>query len=448
MDPKEKRKAVKKAVAAHKAAMVELADAVWELAEPPLHETKSAELIANYLTARGFKVEFCIPSCPTAFRATRGAGKPTIGMLGEYDALPDCGEKPDTYGHGCGHNLLGAAPAAGAAAIADMLEESGGDGRVVYWGTPAEEALVGKVYMARDGAFRELDACLAWHPSSKTAVSAAGGSALDSVLFEFFGRTAHGARAEGGRSALDAAVLTDVAANYLREHVPENVRIHCVIPDGGKAPNVVPEYARIWYYTRAKDRKQVEEVTRRLKLCAEGAATATETRMESRYLTGVYERLRNKVMADLVLENMVLMGAPRVLAQDRRNVEELDKKAEFQKGVSKEVSQTPGKGSTDQDNVSWLTPLGSFNVACVAKDTRGHNREYTAQVILPFAHRGMTRAAEVLAATAWDLFTEPAKLRKIRAEFKKATKDFDYDPLVPKSQKPPAEFYAPTKPIR
>ncbi|MFW6159118.1 MAG: amidohydrolase, partial [Planctomycetota bacterium] len=252
MKPKQKRKLVKKAVRPERRKAKALAGRIWELAEPAFKEHESARLLADYLADRGFDVSFPFESVPTALKAVKGTGRPVVGMLGEYDALPDCGEEPGTWGHACGHNLLGVGAAVGAVAAAKLLDETDTRGRVVYWGCPAEEALAGKAYMAREGAFRRMDACLCWHPSGGTRVKAAGGSALDSLLFEFHGKTAHGAYAHGGRSALDAAILMDVAVNYLREHVPENVRIHCVIRDGGNAPNVVPEYARIWYYVRAR----------------------------------------------------------------------------------------------------------------------------------------------------------------------------------------------------
>ncbi len=439
MDPKTKQQLVKKAVRPERARAKELSSAVWELAEPPFKEHESARLLAEYLEGHGFEVRFSVPSVPTAFEATKGSGRPVVGMLGEYDALPDCGEEPGSYGHACGHNLLGVGAAVGAVAAANLLEETGTGGQVVYWGCPAEEALAGKAYMARDGAFRGMDACLAWHPSGATRTKAAGGSALDSLVFEFHGQTAHGAYAHGGRSALDAAILMDVAVNYLREHIPENVRIHSVIRDGGQAPNVVPEYARIWYYVRARDRKEVDEVTRRLILCAEGAATATETTFDRMLLTAIYSRLHNEPFARLVRDNLVLMGAPRVLKADRERVKELDKEPDFVKGVEEEIGWERGRASSDEDTVSWLAPLGAFTVACVAQGTSGHHREYTRQSNLPFAHRGMLRAAEVFAATALDLFYDDRALKDIRAAFEDATKDFRFDPLIPQGQPPPIE---------
>lgn len=433
----DKKKAVREAVRREAAEARRLATRIWELAEPPFQETESARSISGYLAGRGFRVSRPIRSVPTAFRATWGKGKPVIAFLGEYDALPDCGLKKGTYGHACGHNLLGVGAAVGAVAAARLLEERGRPGAVVYWGCPAEETLAGKVYMARDGAFRGLDACLAWHPSDRSRVNAAGGSALDSLVFEFLGQTAHGAHAENGRSALDAAVLTDVAVNYLREHVPDNVRIHCVIPAGGRAPNVVPEHAKIWYYVRAKDRAQVDDISGRVLRCARGAAMATETRLRVTKLTGVYSRLRNQALAELMRDNLVLTGAPRAGALDRRRVMDLGKEPEFERAVQRDIPDAASKASSDEDNVSWLAPLACLSVACVPKGVRGHNREYTAQSNLPFAHRGMLRAAEVMAATAWDLLTDASFLRRVRAEFAKGTRRFRYDPLIPKGQRPP-----------
>jgi aminobenzoyl-glutamate utilization protein B len=439
MKEQDKRNAVRTEVLKERRAAASAAARIWELAEAPLREHESARVLADYLAERGFEVEFPFAQMPTAFKAVSGKGKPAIGFLGEYDALPDCGAKKGAFGHACGHNLLGTASAVAAVAVSRLLAGHRRAGRIVYWGCPAEEALAGKVYMARDGAFRGLDACLTWHPGNQTAVSYAGGAALDSLVFEFHGRTAHGAYAEGGRSALDAAMIMDVSANYLREHVPDNVRMHCVIRHGGSAPNVVPELARIWYYVRARDRDQVDEITRRLRLCARGAATATETRMKMKRLTSVYSRLRNRPLADLILENLKLMGAPRPSAKDRRLVEELGKEPDFASAVTEPISETAGFATSDEDNVSWLAPLGGFSVACVARSARGHHRDYTAQSNLPFAHRGMLRAAEVMAGTAWDLLTQPKVLERVKGEFRKGTKGFTYDPLIPARQRPPVD---------
>lgn len=437
MKTKADKAAVQKAVRAHAKATVELSDAIARLAEPGFEEFESARLTMEYLAERGFYVETPWRRMPTAFRAVRGKGKPAIGVLGEYDALPDCGPREGQWGHGCGHNLLGAGAAAGAAAAADLLEARDWAGRVVYYGCPAEEILAGKIYMARDGAFRDCDAILGWHPGRETAVGRCGGSALDSLLFEFRGKTAHGAYADKGRSALDGAILMDIAANYLREHVPDNVRIHMCLPEGGNAPNVVPAYARAWYYVRGKDRAQVDEVAARLKACARGAAQATGTRVGITLLTAGYNRLRNEAMGDAVGENLALFGAPRPTRRDKANVEALGKEPVFDSSVTVAAGE-PGKASSDEDAVSWLAPFGRFSVVCQSKkDITGHHRETAAQMTLPFAHRGMLRAAEVFAATICDLCADRRLLARARSEFRAKTKDFAYDPLVPKRQKPP-----------
>jgi len=438
MRPATKKSRVERAVAAETAQDKKLAGQIHALAEPAFKEEGSARLVADYLAGHGFRAEFPFRNIPTALRATWGRGKPVVGMLGEYDALPNCGQEEGTWGHGCGHHLLGVGAAVGAVAAKSVLEAARMRGTVVYYGCPAEETLAGKVYMARDGAFRDLTACLAWHPSGTTGANNAGGSALDSLVYEFFGRTAHGASAHHGRSALDAAVLLDVAANYLREHIPENVRIHSVVRDGGDAPNVVPAYAKTWYYVRGKDRAEVDAIRKRLDACARGATTATETRMKVTRLTAVYSRLPNDALAETVRANLVLFGPPAATASDRRRVKALGLKGKFAEGVAEGLG-TQGRGSSDEDNVSWLVPLGRFTMACVAKGTPGHHRRHTAQGAMPFARRGMLQAAKVFAGAALDLCSGPKLLRTVRAEFRKRTRDFTYDPLIPKRQRVPID---------
>ncbi len=407
-------------------------------AEPAFQEVRSSQRLAEYLEEAGFKVDFPFKNIPTAFRAVSGTGKPRIGMLGEYDALPNCGAKEGTWGHGCGHNLLGVAPAVGAVAARDVLAGAGLKGQIIYYGCPAEETLAGKVYMARDSAFRDLDAVLAWHPGTGTGVNNFGGSSLDSLVLEFHGRTSHGASAHNGRSALDGVMLMDVAVNYLREHVPENVRIHCVIRDGGDAPNVVPAFAKVWYYVRGKDRAQVDEIRERLIACAKGAAMATETDMKWSRLTAVYPRLPNDAMCELVRTNLELFGPPRASKEDRERAGKLGYKGEFDLSISKGKG-SQGRGSSDEDNVSWLAPMGRFNMVCYAKGTPGHHRDLSAQTVLPFAERSILQTAKVFAGSAVDLFTQQPKLKAAQAEFRKKTRGFKYDPIIPKRQKVPVD---------
>jgi len=434
-----KKRLIRKLVAAEADAATRLSDAIADLAEPGMEEHESAALLAAYLTERGFTVEFPFRRMPTAFRAVAGRGRPTIGMLAEYDALPDCGPTEGTWGHGCGHNLLGAAAAVGAVAAKGALDARDLRGRVVVWGTPAEETLIGKVYMARDGAFAGDDAVLGWHPGSSTRVGRLGGSAMDSMLFEYHGRTAHaGAAPHKGRSALDGVMLLDVAANYLREHVPSTVRIHMCIRDGGDAPNVVPAYAKAWYYVRGKTRDEVDDVRTRLIAAARGAAMATGTKVKVTRLTGVYHRLVNDIMGDTVAANLKLFGPPPVTPADKRRVRAQGLKAVFDTGITNDLDAV-GTGSSDEDNVSWLAPFGRFNMVCVSEEgVTGHHRSLANQVKLPFAHRGMMRAAEVLAGCAVDLIADRENLAAAKAEFRKRTRGFTYDPLIGKRQTPPS----------
>ena len=283
-----------------------------------------------------------------------------------------------------------------------------------------------------------MDAVLAWHPGTGTGVNNFGGSSLDSLVYEFHGRTSHGASAHNGRSALDGVMLMDVAANYLREHIPENCRIHCIIRDGGDAPNVVPAYAKVWYFVRGKDRAQVDELRKRLTACAEGAALATETTMNWYRITAVYPRLPNDAMCDAVARNVELFGPPRASKTDRAAAEKMGYKDGFNGNVSTGHG-TQGRGSSDEDNVSWLAPMGRFTVACYALGTPGHHRDMAAQAVLPFADRAIFQAAKIFAGSAVDLFQKPELLSKVKSEFRGKTKGFTYDPLIPKRQKVPVD---------
>lgn len=440
LSPETLKEQVEQAVAAQANAIWEVAQGIHCDAEQPFQEYQSSKRLAEYLSANGFTVTFPYPNIPTALKATWGSKGPVIGVLGEYDALPDCGEKEGTWGHGCGHNLLGSAPAAGVVAAKAVMDQLGLEGRLVYYGCPAEETLAGKVYMARDGAFTDLDICLAWHPSSSTKVDRVGGSALDSIVFEFFGKTAHaGGAPHKGRSALDGVILLDVAANYLREHVEENVRIHSVIRNGGEFPNVVPGYAKSWYFVRARNRAQVDAVRERLIACAQGAAMATGTEMKWHRLTGIYERLPNEIVGDVIEANLKRFGAPRATKSDRELVKRLGLSGEFDATIHPS-DKTPRRASSDETNVSWLAPFNRFNMVCFGKDTPSHHRHLTAQGVMPFAKRGLLQSAKVFAGSALEFLTQPELVKKAKAEFRTRTKGFKYDPLVSKDQPVPVEL--------
>lgn len=434
---KTKKQLIQKLIEKEAKQACKMSDAIADLAETGYKEFKSAKILTDYLKENGFKIEYPWKYMPTAFKATWGSSKPVIGLLAEYDALPNCGVEPETNGHGCGHNLLGVGSTVGAKVVKEILETQKIKGSVVLWGCPAEELAGGKVFMARDGAFKDNDAILAWHPEKENYVNWAGHSAMDSLTFEFHGKSAHGAWAHQGRSALDGVILMDVAVNYLREHIPDEVRIHMCIPNGGSAPNVVPDYAKSWYYIRGKDRQQVDDIRRRVILCARGAAMATETKMKVNRMTGLYNRLENETFGNVVLENMQLFDITKETNTDIRKVKAMGKKPVFSREISPKMGHKRRPSSSDENNVSWLCPFAMFHTACTTKeDVPVHHRDYAIQVKFPYAHRGMLRASKVFAATAYDLYTKPQLLKKIKAEFSKKTRGFTYDPLVSKRLKP------------
>jgi len=261
---------------------------------------------------------------------------------------------------------------------------------------------------------------------------------VDSLVYEFTGKTAHGASAHMGRSALDGVMLMDVAANYLREHVPENVRIHCVIRNGGDAPNVVPGYAKVWYYVRGKDRREVDEVRERLNDCARGAALATGTSVKWQRITAVYPRLPNDAMCEAVRKNLYLFGTPTVTKKDRDLVKELGYEGDFDTEIAAGSGEQM-RGSTDEDNVSWLAPMGRFQMVCYTQGTPAHHRDMSAQAVMPFAERSLLQTAKVFAGSAVDLCQDDKLIKTVRSEFRKRAKGFTYDPLVPKRQPVPMD---------
>ncbi|MFQ5895946.1 MAG: amidohydrolase [Nitrospinota bacterium] len=414
----------------------EVAREVWGYAEIALEEHRSAKLLADVLERAGFEVQRGVGELPTAFIARWGERGPTVGLLAEYDALPHCGPSHDKTGHGCGHNLLGTASVYAALASAHALREGGIPGQVVCFGCPAEETLEGKVYMARDGAFAGLDAVLTWHPHFQSCARGGSTNAMDSIAFEFFGKSAHAARDPwNGRSALDGVEIMNCAVNMMREHMVEEARVHYVIRDGGVAPNVVPSYARVWYYVRAPRRALVNELRERVVNCARAGALASETEVKATVLTAVYETLPNQVLARCVQRNLEAVGAHRYTGEEKAFAHKLG----FETPLSEEVSPMSMENirpSNERGNVSWIAPLGSLHVACHAPGTPGHSWLATQQYGMTIGEKGMATAAKTMAASALDLISEPGALREVRAEFEEKTRGFTYDPIIPKDQKP------------
>ncbi len=447
-----------------------ISDAIWARPEVALGEAAACALQAETLAAEGFAIERNVGGLPTAFVAEWGAGRPIIGLLGEYDALPGLSQRSQPTqdpivaegpGHGCGHNLLGTAGLAAALALQAWLRETGRPGTVRYYGCPAEETIVGKVFMARDGAFDDLDAALTWHPWWFNSASKGSFLAVDNLKFRFRGQTAHAAsQPEQGRSALDAVELMNVGANFLREHMPEKARIHYVITNGGGAPNVVPDEAEVWYFVRAPERGQVEALTARVRKIAEGAALMTETAVEEHYQCGAYNVLPNRALADLALAAMGELGpiaftdaeqdyAQRIadgypVGTREAGIRSLDLPLDFlERALDGAVHPAldEGKvqpGSTDVADVSWITPTVQVMTTCWPMGIPGHSWGIVATGAMSIGHKGMLYAAQTLALTAADLFSDPAHLARARAEFAAATGGRPYRSPLPAGAAPPA----------
>ncbi|HVB11236.1 MAG TPA: M20 family metallopeptidase [Bacillota bacterium] len=449
----------------------ELSDRIWESPELGLHETKSSAVLADALEADGFHVARGLGGMPTAFTATYGEGKPVIALLGEFDALPSLSQArgvaepralvPSGPGHGCGHNLLGTAAAAAAMAVKRAIERGEVRGTVRFYGCPAEETLVGKVFMVKAGLFNDVDCALTWHPASMNGVSNGSSLAMNSAKFTFHGISSHAAAApDRGRSALDAVELMNVGVNFLREHVPATTRIHYVITDGGLGPNVVPNRAEVWYYVRAPKRGDVEEIYARVLNIAKGACLMTDTTHDVRLLCGCYDTLPNRALGDRLHENLTAIGAPRFTDEERQLARQLQ--ATVGEGaVAKAVAQLkkrgaeitatdlfegiapqsgfgePGGGSTDVGDVSYVVPTAQVRCVTAPIATPGHSWQNVVAVGSSIGQKGMGFAAQTMAATCCDLMREPELVARAHAEFREATAAAPYLSPVRDVAEPP-----------
>ena len=417
-------------------ALIRTSRQIWDYAELGLEEFKSAALLIEVLRKHGFTVEEGVADMPTAFVATWGQGRPVIGILAEYDALPQCAAEGQGAGHGCGHNLYGTGSVAGAIAAKVAMEKAGIKGTVKLYGTPAEETLVGKVYMARDGIFDGADVIMAWHPGKENAVMS-GSTALNSMTFEFYGKSAHAAVAPfDARGALDAVEVMNFAANRLRERLPRGAMLHYVITHGGVFPNVVPPYARSWYYVRAGSRKILDPLVTRLIKCAEGAAHATETELKTTVITGTYELLWVEAAGHAIHANLEAIAPPRFTPEEKEYPKKRYGHSDPDETVTGPVL-TPGPWANDLGNVSWIVPFGLFMTTCRTPETPEHHASATDQYRMGLGEKGMLYAAKILAATTLDYMTKPELVQQVRREWEAKTKGFVYDPIVPRGQKPP-----------
>lgn len=428
---------------------------LWDFSETALKEEQSARLLQEILTEHGFSIEKGVAGMPTAFVATYGSGEPTIGILAEYDALPGVGNAPVpkraprvdgiTAGHGCGHNLFGSGSVYGAIAAKEVMEENNFSGTIKLYGTPAEETVVGKVYMAKAGLFDDADGVIHWHPSTTTQTENESSLAMNNFEVEFFGQAAHGAADPwNGRSALDAVELMNYGVNQMREHVKPTARIHYVIPNGGEAPNVVPEYAKVWYYVRDVSRERVEKNYQRVLKIAEAAALATETEHKVFLTTGVHETLLNRTLIEALDKNLRAVGPPEFTEAEQeyaRNLQQsLDKEPKgFNTGIEALADSLlpPSGGSTDVAEVSFITPTVGFSVASAPQGVPWHSWATSSSHNTSGGKKSAVVAAKVISMTAVQMMTDAELLEQAKKEFMERTEGNAYESPIPVDQKVP-----------
>ena len=420
---------------------------IWDWAEVGYKEVQSSELLQQTLSEAGFRIEKGVAGIPTAFVAEYGSGTPVIGILGEYDALPGLSQKAvpqkesaeGIAGHACGHHLFGTASAAAAIAVKDWLKARGGQGTIRFYGCPAEEGGSGKVYMTRAGLFDDLDVALHWHPGDRNDASASAALANKSAKFRFHGVSAHAAGApEKGRSALDGVEAMNAMVNMMREHIPQQARIHYVITDGGKAPNVVPDFAEVYYYARHNSRDMVIDIFDRIVKAAEGAALGTGTQMDYEMIGGTYELLPNVRLQQIVHKNLEAIGgvtySPQELQFATTISESLGQKnlqTEVASGVQPFKTEGRAYGSTDVGDVSFRVPTAGIRIATWVPGTPAHSWQAVAAGGTGIGTKGMMVAAKTLASTAIDLFSNPKAISEAKAEFlERLGPDFNYVPLL------------------
>ena len=423
-----------------------IAHSIWSFAEMGYQEEKSVALLEKTLEDEGFKIENAVAGMPTAFIATYGSGAPVIAVLGEYDALPGLSQKAVAHkesmgavaGHACGHHLFGTASTAAAIAMKDYLKANGKSGTIKFYGCPAEEGGSGKVYLTREGMFDGVDVALNWHPSNKNAANPGAALANKSAKFRFHGISAHAAAApEKGRSALDAVEAMDYMVNMMREHVPMESRIHYVITDGGKAPNVVPDYAEVYYYARHPQRDVVVDIFDRMVKAAEGAALGTGTTMGYEMIGGTHELLPNLTLQKLMYDNLKEVGGYTYTAEEKAFAEEISKTLNLSLDMSNvegveefDPNAKPG-GSTDVGDVSFTIPTVGMSAATWVPGTSAHSWQAVAAGGMSIGEKGMMVAAKTIALTGIDLIDNPELVAAAKKEFlEKRGDDFIYTPLL------------------
>lgn len=420
---------------------------IWDYAEVGYKEVKSSALLQQTLKDNGFTVETGVAGIPTAFVATYGSGSPVIGILAEFDALPglsqtNAPEKTSAgkdAGHACGHHLFGVASVASGIAIKQLIEQKKLTGTIKVFGCPAEEGGSGKVYMVREGLFKEVDIAIHWHPGNENGVTMTSALANKSAKFRFRGISAHAAASpERGRSALDGVEAMNNMVNMMREHIPQETRIHYVITSGGKAPNVIPDYAEVYYYVRHPKKDVVESIFNRVVNAANGAALGTDTKVEYEIIGGTHDLLLNKTLAEVMQKNLEKTGGIPYTPAEIEFANKIQSSFGFaappvtNAGIitPMRIEMNAGGGSTDVGDVSYVVPTVGLRTATWVPGTPAHSWQAVACGGTEIGTKGMMVAAKTMAMTVIDLILQPELVVKAKEEFKQMLGNYQYKALL------------------
>jgi len=434
----------------------DIARKLWEWAEVGYQEERSSALLQETLRAHGFSVNKGVADMPTAFVAEYGGEGPVIAILAEFDALPGINQdaaptrapiEGKHAAHACGHNLFGAGSVGAAIAVREWLEETETPGRVRLYGTPAEEGGSGKVYMVRDGLFDDVDFTLHWHADDENSAAARTTLANRSAKFRFSGRSAHAAGApERARSALDGVEAFNTMVNLMREHVPQESRIHYVITSGGDAPNVVPDFAEVFYYVRHPEADGVEAIWARVEDAARGAALGTGTEVTWEVIHGNNPLLVNEALAKMMDEKLNEVGGVEYTKDEQKFARTLYASfddPELELGSQSEIQpyeKSLGYGSTDVGDVSYATPTVGLRTATWVPGTSAHSWQSSAASGMSIGFKGTQVAAKTLTLAAIELFTNEELREQARAEFEQARgPNYKYKSLLG-DRKPPLDY--------
>ncbi|MBN8730899.1 MAG: amidohydrolase [Acidobacteria bacterium] len=429
---------------------------IWEFAELGYHENKSSKLLQDELRAAGFRVTAGVAGAPTAFVAEWGTGKPVIGLMGEFDALPGLSQdavaerKPlvsGGSGHGCGHNLFGAAVAFAAVTAKSYMEQHALKGTLRFYGTPAEEGGGGKIYMLRAGVFAGTDVVLTWHPGDANRADLGSSLANITAKFRFYGTAAHAAQAPwAGRSALDGVMLAGHAIDMLREHVPQETRLHYIVTKGGVAPNIVPDFAEVYAYARHPKMPVLDGIWERMENAVKGAAIATGTRAEIQLTSSVWDVLPNDALAALLQRNLKAVGGVNYTEDERAFALKLrgtfDTMTSPEMGSEEQVfTDERGLGaSTDVGDVSYAVPTAQFTAATYVPGTPGHSWQSTACAGMSIGRKGMVVAAKTLALSTIELIGDSKHVEAARVAFLRRKAGVEYRSRIPVGAKPPLDY--------